>query len=167
MNLFIPAPAADGQTGTRGLTGDKLDQLLGVFDLGVVDLGDDVPRSQSRTACGAILHDAGYQYALCIVQAEGLGQFFRHILPLLDDLGMRARVEALRAWSVDAFRALSPVMAHRQADGCIRECHGDMHLGNMALVDERIIIFDGIEFNDNLRWMKFFTLKSIVMSCYQ
>jgi len=78
---------------------------------------------------------------------------FRHILPLLREAGMRTRVEGLRAWSEAAFQALSPVIARRKADGHVRECHGDMHLGNMALVDDRIIIFDGIEFNDNLRWI--------------
>jgi hypothetical protein len=41
----------------------------------------------------------------------------------------------------------------RKLTGYIRECHGDMHLGNMVLVDDRVVIFDGIEFNDAFRWI--------------
>ena len=43
-------------------------------------------------------------------------------------------------------------MAQRRRDGYVRECHGDLHLGNIACVDGRIRIFDCIEFNPGLRW---------------
>src|SRR5207344_1871655 len=36
--------------------------------------------------------------------------------------------------------------------GFVRECHGDLHLGNIALVDGLVTIFDCIEFNDAMRW---------------
>ena len=39
------------------------------------------------------------------------------------------------------------------ATGCVRECHGDLHLGNIARIDGAITIFDGIEFNEPLRWI--------------
>jgi aminoglycoside phosphotransferase family enzyme/predicted kinase len=35
----------------------------------------------------------------------------------------------------------------------VRECHGDLHLGNVALVDGAMTIFDCIEFNDRMRWI--------------
>jgi hypothetical protein len=35
----------------------------------------------------------------------------------------------------------------------VRECHGDLHLGNLAWVDGQIVIFDCIEFNPALRWI--------------
>ena len=41
----------------------------------------------------------------------------------------------------------------RREQGFIRECHGDLHLGNMVLIDGRITVFDCIEFNDRLRWI--------------
>jgi hypothetical protein len=40
---------------------------------------------------------------------------------------------------------------HRQ--GFIRECHGDLHLGNIVLIGKRLVPFDGIEFNPALRWI--------------
>jgi predicted kinase len=39
----------------------------------------------------------------------------------------------------------------RRAQGHVRACHGDLHLGNIALVEGRPRIFDCIEFNDELR----------------
>ncbi len=41
----------------------------------------------------------------------------------------------------------------RKAEGHVRECHGDLHLGNMALIDGKITLFDCIEFNPELRWI--------------
>jgi uncharacterized protein len=41
----------------------------------------------------------------------------------------------------------------RRQEGAVRECHGDMHLGNMLLENEAVLIFDGIEFNPDFRWI--------------
>lgn len=51
------------------------------------------------------------------------------------------------------FERLIHTFKQRQLKGRVRECHGDLHLGNMFLQDGRITIFDGIEFNESLRWI--------------
>ena len=43
------------------------------------------------------------------------------------------------------------LFAERVADGRIRECHGDIHSGNIFVAD-RIYIFDAIEFNERFRF---------------
>lgn len=53
----------------------------------------------------------------------------------------------------EEFDRLEPVFRERKAQGMIRECHGDLHLGNMFLQDDRIHLFDGIEFNEEFRWI--------------
>ncbi len=77
----------------------------------------------------------------------------RQTLARVDDVETRRRLEALGLWNDESFARLAAAMQQRKADGYIRECHGDMHLGNMALHDGEVTIFDGIEFNDNLRWI--------------
>ncbi len=62
-------------------------------------------------------------------------------------------LEALREWSEGALQRLGPVFQARRAAGHVRECHGDMHLANMALLDDRPLVFDCIEFNPRLRWI--------------
>jgi predicted kinase len=37
--------------------------------------------------------------------------------------------------------------------GRVRECHGDLHLGNLVLLAGEPLPFDAIEFNDELRWI--------------
>ncbi len=64
-----------------------------------------------------------------------------------------ARLERLEAWTRGRCRELTPVIEQRRIQGFVRECHGDMHRGNIALVGERIHIFDAIEFNPKLRWI--------------
>lgn len=64
-----------------------------------------------------------------------------------------ARLDVLEIWIRARFEAMIPVIEQRRAEGFVRECHGDMHRGNIALVDDRILIFDAIEFNPNLRWI--------------
>ncbi len=71
----------------------------------------------------------------------------------LDDPEALARLESLETWIRARFETLTPVIEQRRAEGFVRECHGDMHRGNIALVDDRILIFDAIEFNPNLRWI--------------
>ncbi|OIO72961.1 MAG: hypothetical protein CO186_04725 [Zetaproteobacteria bacterium CG_4_9_14_3_um_filter_49_83] len=44
---------------------------------------------------------------------------------------------------------LIPLLQRRQQAGFIRHCHGDLHLKNIALVEDRPRLFDCIEFNDD------------------
>lgn len=63
------------------------------------------------------------------------------------------RLAALRAWTEAQFAQLAPLMRTRQQTGRVRECHGDLHLGNMVLMGSSVRMFDCIEFNENLRWI--------------
>ncbi len=61
-------------------------------------------------------------------------------------------VAALREWSERESARLLRWFEQRRAAGRIRECHGDMHLGNMVLLNDAIRIFDCLEFNPDLNW---------------
>ena len=63
------------------------------------------------------------------------------------------RIEALRHWTEREHDRHTEIFLKRKSEGFIRECHGDLHLGNMALINDRIVIFDCIEFNDTFRWI--------------
>ncbi len=41
-------------------------------------------------------------------------------------------------------------LEQRRMGGLVRQCHGDLHLGNIVLIDGRPTPFDAIEFNDDL-----------------
>ena len=78
---------------------------------------------------------------------------FAEIAPLVTEAPERATLEALRAWIRNEHSALRQALERRRRDGMIRECHGDLHLGNIALVDGELTIFDCIEFNASMRWI--------------
>jgi aminoglycoside phosphotransferase family enzyme/predicted kinase len=53
----------------------------------------------------------------------------------------------------DSRRALEragALLDARQRDGRVRQCHGDLHLRNIVLIDGHPTLFDAIEFNDKI-----------------
>ncbi|MFG1235764.1 AAA family ATPase [Xanthobacter autotrophicus DSM 597] len=54
--------------------------------------------------------------------------------------------EASRA----ALVQVRPLLAARSEAGFVRRCHGDMHLRNIVLLDGKPVLFDAIEFNDEI-----------------
>lgn len=79
-------------------------------------------------------------------------QNFVQIKPLLPS-DMQERLARLERWSLAAGRQLRSCLRHRKQQGFIRECHGDVHLRNMAWFNDAPLLFDCIEFNENLRWI--------------
>jgi uncharacterized protein len=71
----------------------------------------------------------------------------------VDAGGLRAALDAVTRWTVEEGERLRPVFAQRLAQGRVRECHGDLHLGNLVLIAGAPQLFDAIEFNPALRWI--------------
>lgn len=78
---------------------------------------------------------------------------FHDLSRLLPDPGLRVRLDAVRGWTEAQFGQLAARMQARKSAGRVRECHGDLHLANLVLIDGRVRMFDCIEFNDDLRWI--------------
>jgi uncharacterized protein len=76
---------------------------------------------------------------------------FTELEPLLEDADRR-EVAALRRWTEREHASRATLFTERQRGGFVRECHGDLHLGNIALIEGRVTIFDCIEFNEDMRW---------------
>ncbi|WP_131107413.1 bifunctional aminoglycoside phosphotransferase/ATP-binding protein [Pseudomonas sp. Sample_10] len=79
-------------------------------------------------------------------------QNFEQILPFISDKADLQQLDALQAWAESSFERLKPLLVQRKADGFIRECHGDIHLGNATVIDGKVVIFDCIEFNEPFRF---------------
>jgi aminoglycoside phosphotransferase family enzyme/predicted kinase len=62
----------------------------------------------------------------------------------------RSEIETMRHWTINEHRHLSGVIRERKALGMVRECHGDLHTGNMLIRNGRVMIFDCIEFSHTL-----------------
>ena len=66
-------------------------------------------------------------------------------LPAVFDAGANER---LAAASRAAYARLMPLLTERGRRGLIRRIHGDLHLGNISLIDGCPVLFDAIEFSD-------------------
>ncbi|MGC2166206.1 MAG: AAA family ATPase [Gallionella sp.] len=85
--------------------------------------------------------------------AKPVTENFLALESCLEHSDYREQLATLRNWSETEHKRLIALMRRRKRDGMIRECHGDLHLGNLAWVGAAPLIFDCIEFNDALRWI--------------
>ncbi|MGB3209583.1 MAG: AAA family ATPase [Desulforhopalus sp.] len=95
--------------------------------------------------------DSIYGDPKCVFQPveENFKQIYAHV----SNEKVLGTLAELKQWSLATFQQLHSIFVQRKADGCIRECHGDMHLRNIAWVEEGPIVFDCIEFSPSLRWI--------------
>jgi predicted kinase len=75
--------------------------------------------------------------------AEGFAEFGRQCL----DRAASGRV--IRHSKAELERQ-SDLLERRREAGFVRQCHGDLHLRNIVLLDGRPTLFDGVEFNDEI-----------------
>ena len=78
---------------------------------------------------------------------------FAHIRQIHSLAEYEPRLQAIKDWCQSRFTQLKELFVLRKAQGFIREGHGDMHLRNMALLEDRVVLFDCLEFNPALRWV--------------
>lgn len=82
-----------------------------------------------------------------VVARRNLEELRRISLPARE----QARLERIGAWLEARCERLAPFFAERRRAGFVRELHGDLHLANVALVDDRPVLFDCLEFDVGLR----------------
>ena len=61
-----------------------------------------------------------------------------------------AAVRALTAMSRAALQHVRALLNERERAGLVRRCHGDLHLGNIVLIDGAPVLFDAIEFDPKI-----------------
>jgi aminoglycoside phosphotransferase family enzyme/predicted kinase len=75
--------------------------------------------------------------------ADGFAEYGAQLL----DPGACDRVTAAHYAETERWGAL---LDARRASGFVRQCHGDLHLRNIVLLDGEPTLFDAIEFNDGI-----------------
>jgi hypothetical protein len=61
-----------------------------------------------------------------------------------------AAVHTFTTRSREALARLRPRLAAREAEDLVRRCHGDLHLGNIVLIEHAPVLFDAIEFDERM-----------------
>ena len=117
---------------------DEIDQVTDV----VAHFHDVIEKSDAASPYG---HSEGIKH--------WFDENFDHIRPLLVDDKQKQQLQALETWGNKEWNGKAALMQHRREQGFIRECHGDLHLSNMTLINGQVTLFDCIEFNPQLRWI--------------
>lgn len=65
---------------------------------------------------------------------------------VLDDTTRARVIRGARA----ALDGHADLLERRRREGLVRQCHGDLHLRNLVLLDRRPTLFDAVEFNDRI-----------------
>src|SRR5437870_5743582 len=60
------------------------------------------------------------------------------------------RIAEVRQRSMERLAAVGTVLDRRRAEGKVRRCHGDLHLRNVCLLENRPTLFDCLEFSEEL-----------------
>jgi aminoglycoside phosphotransferase family enzyme/predicted kinase len=77
---------------------------------------------------------------------------------------IQEQFDQTRQYSDRLFAEKAELFASRVQHDWIRECHGDVHLRNIALWNDKILLFDCIEFNEPFRFVDtMFDIAYIIM----
>lgn len=80
-----------------------------------------------------------------------------HLLKFPPSDVMRTQFVQLNEWTNTEWHHLKEIFEIRKRRGWVRECHGDLHLGNLVFYRGRPTLFDCLEFNPELRWIDVFS----------
>lgn len=124
---------------------------------------------QSNEADGLFLQALGYElgefhqsvqvaaedseYGTRAAVAYPVNENFKQIIPSLQEKPDIENIVDIKIWSLAMLDHLDDAFIQRKKQGYIRECHGDLHLGNIAVLQGRAVPFDCIEFSKTFRWI--------------
>jgi len=118
----------------------------GALDGALVDL---VAAAIAQFHAGAAVAGAQSEFGSPAQVLAPAHQNFEQLAELLADPALAT----LRLWTGREHARLVERFARRKHGGFVRECHGDLHLGNIVLLEGEPTPFDCIEFNAALRWI--------------
>jgi predicted kinase len=107
----------------------------------------------ARFHAGAPATDVSSEFGTSTSVKAAALQNFEQLRALLTDDADREEIAALEAATEAEYAECRETFETRRAQGFVRECHGDLHLGNIVLVGDEPVPFDCIEFNPALRWI--------------
>jgi aminoglycoside phosphotransferase family enzyme/predicted kinase len=77
---------------------------------------------------------------------------FSQTIPLLTDENDIVELQQLQHAVDEHYQQIKTIIDRRKQQGFVRQCHGDVHLNNIVLIDNNPVIFDCIDFNDDFCW---------------
>jgi uncharacterized protein len=126
--------------------GDQLDEVAGRGELtpALVDRLAEV--IADFHAAAEVTPGRGGDHAMQLV-VEGNGGDLRSLVPAVF---AEPEVAALNDATAAELDRVTTLLEERRAAGKVRRCHGDLHLRNIVLLDGQPVLFDCLEFSEDL-----------------
>lgn len=107
------------------------------------DLADEI--ADFHESAEIILNAGGYDGVKSTLDgiAESFSRFGESVLD-------PAKTESLNSLMSERAERIRELLESRRIEGCVRHCHGDLHLNNICRFDGKPTLFDAIEFNDQI-----------------
>jgi aminoglycoside phosphotransferase family enzyme/predicted kinase len=131
------------------------DELVALLDSGAVTARDleALGASVARLHLGAAPAAPGTTYGSPEVVQRVTFDNFAELRRLPEAAAWRDALQSLEERLSSLHAARSALLRERREEGWVRECHGDLHCGNVVRWQERLTPFDGIEFDPGLRFI--------------
>lgn len=124
----------------------RLDRQLALGFLSAGDMRELASNIVARHAASAPVAETERSRVLRLTE-EFMWDNFAELDGKLDS----ANLQSLRQWTEAELERTSALLAERFDTGFVRDCHGDLHLGNLVRLPSGITTFDCIEFSTDLR----------------
>ncbi len=137
MKQFPQDGQLDRLLARGALQGKSIDKLADK----IASFHELIPRSNADSRFGSFSHIH-----------EPVINCYREMQKNIQNTDIQQRINKLEQWTNRQAERLRAIFLRRKNAGYVRECHGDLHLRNIAIAKDEIIVFDGIEFSEDLRW---------------
>ena len=130
----------------------QLDRVLKRNEL-TTSIIDDFAQMIADFHQKAAVADTTTEYGNSEYVLDPIYENFTQIRENIDDEKCHKIIDEIEQWLKNQYQSFLPILEERKKSGFVRECHGDLHLRNLAWIDSKPIAFDCIEFNPKLRWI--------------
>jgi uncharacterized protein len=126
---------------TKAVLNERVSEAKGLEPDLMIDLGHQLAQFHHDSApCQDTVHLHNLDYVIQS-NAQNIALFYENLGDLVDTY------DRLISQALDGF---SSQLKTRFEEGFVRQCHGDLHLGNILIEDSKPVLFDCIEFNERL-----------------
>lgn len=136
------------QFSQSGLMSEQIRRNKVSFD-DMQQLAETIARFHSDTPIADMQSEFGNPEAIHAAMHHN----FQIVRPTLKDPADTSALDHVEHWSETRFEQLRPVYRERKQQQHVRECHGDLHSGNITRYQDAWMAFDCIEFNQQFRWI--------------